>query len=76
VSGDRQVITISELDVAADDLAAVAGSLSRLDASQRLNEVVATTKLEGVYPRRFSGQAAFVQTRMTGPICARRRPMS
>ncbi len=50
----RQVITILELDVAADDFAAVAGSLTRPDAPQRLEEIVATTELEGVYEDVFS----------------------
>jgi len=54
VFNDRQGITILELDVAAEDFAAVAGSLTRPDAPDapdapaRLEEVVATTELEGV----------------------------
>ncbi|MGI8722424.1 MAG: hypothetical protein ACR2JG_09380 [Geodermatophilaceae bacterium] len=58
VSNDRQVITILELDVAAEDFAAVAGSLTRPDAPGRLDEIVATTELEGVYEDVF-GPASF-----------------
>lgn len=58
VSNDRQVITILELDVAAEDFAAVAGSLTRPDAPGRLADIVATTELEGVYEDVF-GPASF-----------------
>ncbi len=58
VSNDRQVITILEFDVAADDFAAVAGSLTRADAPKRLEEIVVTTELEGIYEGVF-GPASF-----------------
>jgi hypothetical protein len=58
VSNDRQVITILELDVAADEFAAVAGSLTRPDAAARLEEIVATTELAGVWEDVF-GPASF-----------------
>jgi len=58
VTNDRQVITILELDVSADEFAAVAGSLTRPDAPGRLDEIVASTELEGVYEDVF-GPASF-----------------
>jgi len=58
VSNDRQVITILELDVSSDEFVAVAGSLTRPDAPGRLDEIVATTELEGVYEDVF-GPASF-----------------
>lgn len=58
VSDDRQVITILELDVSAEEFAAVAGSLTRPDAPGRLRDIVATTELEGVYEDVF-GPALF-----------------
>ena len=58
VSNDRQVITILELDVSAEEFVAVAGSLTRPDAPGRLEVIVATTELEGVYEDVF-GPASF-----------------
>ncbi len=58
LSNDRQVITILELDVAADDFARVVASLTRPDAVQRLDEIVASTELAGVYEEVF-GPASF-----------------
>jgi len=58
VSNDRQVITILELDVAAEEFAAVAGSLTRPDAVARLEEIVAATELQGVWEDVF-GPASF-----------------
>ncbi|MGO8875802.1 MAG: hypothetical protein ACLQNG_08575 [Acidimicrobiales bacterium] len=49
VSSDRQVITILELDVSVDEFTAMAGSLTRPDALDRLAEVVETTELQGVF---------------------------
>lgn len=49
VADDRQVITILELDMTADDFADAAASLTRPDAPERLEEIVASTQLEGVY---------------------------
>ncbi len=58
VSNDRQVITILELDVAAGEFGAIAASLTRPDAAERLGEIVETTELEGVYEDVF-GPATF-----------------
>jgi hypothetical protein len=53
VSNARQVITILEVDVPADQFGAVAASLARPDAVERLGEIVETTELEGVYDEVF-----------------------
>jgi hypothetical protein len=49
VANDRQVITTIELDLPAAEFKAASASLTRPDALQRLDAVVETTQLEGVY---------------------------
>lgn len=49
VSNDRQVITILELDMSVEEFGAIAASLTRPDALERLGEIVETTELEGLY---------------------------
>ncbi len=49
LSDDRQVITIVELDIQAGEFKAALASLTRLDARDRLEEIVASTQLEGAY---------------------------
>ncbi len=53
VSNDRQVITILELDMSVEEFGAVAASLTRPDALERLAEIVETTELEGLYQEVF-----------------------
>lgn len=49
LADDRQVITIIELDVAADDFPAAATTLTRPDALSRIADLIESTQLEGVY---------------------------
>lgn len=49
VSNDRQVITILELEMSVEEFGAIAASLTRPDALERLGEIVETTELEGLY---------------------------
>lgn len=49
VSDTRQVITIVEVDVTADQFAAIAPSLTRPGALEKVREIVESTELEGVY---------------------------
>ena len=49
LGNDRQVITIIELDVPAAELEAAFVSLTHPDSRQRLDEIVETTELQGVY---------------------------
>ncbi len=53
VSNDRQVITIVELDMSVEEFGAIAASLTRPDALERLGEIVETTELEGLYQEVF-----------------------
>lgn len=49
VANDRQVITVLELDVPVGEFEAASAGLTRADAPQRLNQVIETTELAGVY---------------------------
>jgi hypothetical protein len=53
-TNDRQVLTILELDIAPDQFASVAGSLTRPGALQRLAGIVESTELEGIYEQIFN----------------------
>lgn len=53
VTNERQVITILELDMPMERFAVIAPSLTRLDALDRVRELVASTELEGVYEEVF-----------------------
>jgi len=54
VGDDRQVITVLEMDVSAEEFAVVAPMLTRPDAVDRLAEIVESTQLEGVYDDVFA----------------------
>lgn len=53
VSNERQVITILELDLSLPEFEAIAGSLIRPDARDRLEQIVESTELAGVYEEVF-----------------------
>lgn len=57
VTNERQVITILELDLPLTEFEAIAGSLTRPDARDRLEEIVESTELAGVYEEVFSPDA-------------------
>jgi len=54
VGDDRQVITVLEMDVSAEEFTLVAPTLTRPDAVDRLAEIVESTQLEGVYDDVFA----------------------
>jgi len=49
VMNDRQVITVLELDVSPSEFEAMASTLARPDALDRIAELVESTQLEGVF---------------------------
>ncbi len=49
IADDRQVITIIELDVPPAEFKTASASLTRSDAAERLDEIVASTQLQGVF---------------------------
>ena len=49
VTNDRQVITILELDVSPSEFQAMAGTLVRPDALDRIAELTESTELEGIF---------------------------
>jgi hypothetical protein len=53
VTDERQVITILELDMTMDRFAVIAPSLTRLDALDRVRELVESTELQGIYEEVF-----------------------
>ncbi|HLI35743.1 MAG TPA: hypothetical protein VKV80_00150 [Streptosporangiaceae bacterium] len=53
VTDERQVITILELDMTMDRFAVIAPSLTRLDALDRVSELVESTELQGIYEEVF-----------------------
>jgi len=55
VADDRQVITILELDMSMTEFEARRATLTRPDALERLDEIVATTELAGTYEEVFNG---------------------
>jgi hypothetical protein len=56
-ANDRQVITLLEVDASPEEFAAISGSLARPDALERLNLIVESTEVAGVFEEVFDARS-------------------